>query len=126
MELTRRAFLRNLGITLSGLVLAGCSRRPRPTATPIITCYEMVVLPTATPDATSTPTPSPTPTPAAQLDKLRTQARLLDSLSTESGLDSETVSRVQAAIERDAAAPAAARDLTTAARLFARLLGLPA
>ena len=120
MNITRRAFLRTLGLTLGGLVLAGCNRRRRPNATPVMpSCYE----------PTPSPIPSPSATPEARLDQLRAlqvQARLLDGLSAESGLDPTTVARVRAAIERDAAALAAPRGLAAAIRQAARLLSLPA
>ena len=57
MNITRRVFLRYLGFTLGGLVLAACSRRPRSDKTPTpdstMTCYEPTQV------ITATPTPEP-------------------------------------------------------------------
>jgi hypothetical protein len=70
--LTRREFMKTFGVGLASLVIAGCKlssqnppatkRPPKPTETPVITCYIV---------AAETPTPTPPLSSLAPRDRLR-------------------------------------------------------
>ena len=87
MSLTRREFMKQVGIALASLVLTNCKGRGGRGRDKTITCYTVV------PDLT-TPTPS-------SADQLGQQAGILTSTVTSGDVDPNVARRAQAAIARD-------------------------
>jgi hypothetical protein len=78
MPVSRRVFLRMLGLAVASEALAACTA-----------CYA--------------PRMPPTPTEPASSEDLRLQAELLAELGERGGLEAETVARARASLERDIA-----------------------
>lgn len=102
MALSRREFIKQMGIAFASLVLTQCRRRGEGRSDRVITCYTPAVLPTPVP----TPTPMvtcyevqvlPTPTPTDQLERKKV---LTDTISS-GDVNMDTVRRAQAANARE-------------------------
>jgi hypothetical protein len=96
--LSRRAFLQRFGLVLVSGALALCDRwKPTPTRTSTPTRTRVISCYTAIPEAT----PMPSQTPRAE--ELRLQAELLAEMGEQGGLETATLARVRASVQRDVA-----------------------
>jgi hypothetical protein len=98
MSLTRREFMKQIGIALASLVLTQCKGRGGRGPGPFVTCYEPAIPETPTPEVMCYEVgPLPTPTPSDQT--IQRKEVLTDVVKT-GDIDPDTVHRAQVADAR--------------------------